>query len=133
MYQAAEADINKGLSRGARFLLGSVSGLFGLMMILIAPPTDKAVLFYGLGIFFLLISLACFTRGRARQFVGSLVGCVLFVLSLAYLYAELTGGPWFSGSRAEPSVKNAIVFLVLFGVPGIAYTLKARFGMKPRP
>jgi len=64
--------------------------------------------------------------------VGSLVGCGLFVLSLAYLYGELSDGPWFSGSRAGPSVKNVIVFLMAFDVPGIAYALKARFGMKPR-
>lgn len=130
MYKA-EQEINKGLSRGARLLLGSVSGLFGVMMIFIAPPTEKAVFFHGLGISFLLISVVCFTQGRIRQFVGSLVGCALFVLSLAYLYAELTGGPWFSGSRTESSVKNALAFVLVFGVPGIAYTVKARFGLKP--
>lgn len=130
MYEAAEEQITKGLSPAARFLLGTVAGLFGLLMLAIAPGNPHAFFAALFALFCLLISLACFTRGRARQFLGSLIGGILFLGSLVYLCAELTGGPWFPGSRAEPSVTNAVVFLLAFGVPGMAYALKARFGLK---
>jgi hypothetical protein len=128
MYKAAEEQINRGLSLFARFILGFVSALFWVVMILIAPPTDKSVFFHVFGIFCLFISVACFTSGRVRQFVGSLIGCALLVLSGWYLYAELTGGPFFSVRRSEPSVVNAVAFFVAFGIPGITYAIKARFG-----
>ena len=56
MYKAAEKQINKGLSPVARFILGFVATLFGVVMIRIAPPTDNAIYFYAFGIFCLLIS-----------------------------------------------------------------------------
>jgi hypothetical protein len=37
-------------------------------------------------------------------------------------------GPLWSDSRSEPSVKNACLFLVVFGVPAAVYVIKARFG-----
>ncbi len=57
MYKEAEEQISKGLSPFSRFLLGSVAGLFGVMMILIAPPTDKEIYFYIFGGFCLVICL----------------------------------------------------------------------------
>jgi hypothetical protein len=130
MYKAAEEQINKGLSPFARFILGVFSTLFGLVMILIAPPTDKAVFFYAFGAFCLLISVACFTKGRIRQFVGSIIGCVLLLLSGWYLYSQVTGGPFLSSRPSEPSVANSVFFLVAFGIPGAAYALKTKFGWR---
>lgn len=123
-------EISQGLSRGARFILGFFLGLFGVTMILVAPSTDKAIYFYLFGVFCLLISVACITSGRIRQFIASLIGCALFLVSLVYVYAELTGGARFSGSRSEPSVAHAMLFLVVFGIPGLAYAVWVRFGFK---
>lgn len=128
MYKAAEEYINRGLSLISRFILGLFSALFGMVMVLVAPPTGEAVFFYAFGIFCLLISIACITKGRVRQFVGSVIGSVLLVLSGWYLYSEITGGPFFSGRRSDPSVANALFFFVAFGIPGAAYALKTKFG-----
>lgn len=84
------------------------------------------------GIFCLLIALACSTWGRVRQFIGSLVGTLMFCLSVAYLWSEMTAGPLFSLRKSEPSVLNAVLFLAFFGVPGLAYAFKARFGFRKK-
>lgn len=128
MYREAEEQINKGLSSFSRVLLGSISGLFGLMMILIAPPTDKQVYFYMFGGFCLAISLACMFKGRVRQFLGSLIGLCLVFLSGWYLTSQIMdGGPLFS-ARPDQSIFNALMFTLLFGVPGLTYMIKAKFG-----
>lgn len=130
MYKAAEEQISKGLSPSSRLILGLFSALFGAVMVLAAPPTDKAVYFYALGIFCLLIGIACATRGRVRQFVGSVVGSILLMLSGGYLYSQLAGGPLISGSRSETSLVNAWFFFVSFGIPGAAYAIRTRFGWR---
>jgi len=128
VYEQANATINEGLSLGARILLGSISALFGVVMILVAPPTDKAVFFYLFGAFCLFITLACFTRGRFRQFVGSTIGVSIFIAGLAYLAWELMAGVYWSGRKSEPSVINALLYLFFIGFPGAAYAYKTRFG-----
>ncbi|MBB3777733.1 hypothetical protein GGR74_003282 [Xanthomonas arboricola] len=74
MHQEAERTINHGLSHGARLLLGVFAMLFCAVMVVVAPPTDKAIYFYLFAAFCLLLALACFTQGRVRQFIGSLMG-----------------------------------------------------------
>ena len=133
MYEQANKTINQGLSLGARITLGVISGLFGVVMLLIAPPTDKAIYFYLFGVFCLLITVASFTKGRVRQFVGSSIGSAIFIMGLAYLVSELAGGVFWSGRRSEPSVFNAVMYLVFIGVPGAAYAYKARFGFHKKP
>ena len=132
MHKRAQEEINRGLSPVARYILAVFAGLFGVMMLLIAPPTDKAIFFYAFGVFCLLIAFASITKGRVRQFAGSLIGTALFLLSLGYLYAVINGGVIMSNSRSEPSVKNALIFLFLFGLPGIAYAMKVKFGATKR-
>jgi hypothetical protein len=133
VYREANETINEGMSLGARIMLGSVSALFGVVMILIAPPTDKQVYFYLFGAFCLFIALACFTRGRVRQFLGSTIGVVIFFAGVVYLIAELTSGVLWSGRRSEPSVYNAILYLLFIGVPGGVYAYRARFGFAKKP
>ncbi len=132
MYREAEETINQGLSPFARILLGGVSGLFGLMMIFIAPPTDKQVYFYLFGGFCLAISFACIFKGWVRQFLGSLIGLCLVIVSGWYLVSQLIqGGPLFS-ARSEQSIFNAVLFALFFGIPGLTYMLKARFGLSKK-
>ena len=133
MYEQANETITQGLSLGARIFLGSISGLFGVAMILIAPPTDKTVFFYLFGVFCLFITIACFTRGRIRQFVGSTIGVTIFFTGLVYLVAELKAGVYWSSRHSEPSVFNALLYLLFIGVPGATYAYRARFGFQKKP
>lgn len=128
MYKQTEKQITASLSPFARFLLGLTAGLFGFMMISIAPPTDNQLGYYMFGGFCFLISLCCMTKGRVRQFAGSVIGCLLFVSSLFYLYSQLVGdGPLFS-ARSDQSLFNSFLFLACFGLPGITYVVKTKFG-----
>lgn len=118
MYQEAEEKINEGLSPLSRILLGSMAGVFGVMMDLIAPSDDKQIYYYLFGGFCIAIALACLFKGRIRQFFGSVIGVVLVASSIWYLSSQLlAGGPMFS-ARSDQSVFNAIMFTVFFGIPG---------------
>ena len=128
MYREGEEIINRGLSPFSRILLGLFSALFGAVMVITAPDNDKAILFYVFGGFCFLICFACIVKGKARQFLGSIIGVCLFLVSLGYLIHELVGGQFISGSRSEPSIVNAIAFLIFFGIPGLSYALRAKFG-----
>jgi hypothetical protein len=130
MYEQANETINRGLSQGARLLLGAVAGLFGAFMILAAPRSEQLFGFYLFGAVCFTIALACVTRGRLRQFFGSLIGSAMFVAGLWYLVSELTDGALWSGSRSEPSAFNAVLYLIFIGLPGAAYVWKARFGLR---
>ncbi len=130
MYRKAHETINQGLGLGARLILGLVSALFGGVMLMAAGPGDKAS--YLFGAFCLSITVACFTTGRVRQFAGSVIGSAVLVVAVAYLVAEVKGGVVWSGRRSEPSVLNAVLFLLAFGIPGGGYAYKARFGWRRR-
>ncbi|MCC5085439.1 MULTISPECIES: hypothetical protein [Xanthomonas] len=133
MHQEAERIINHGLSLGARLLLGVFAMLFCVVLVLVAPPTDKAIYFYLFSAFCLLLFLACFTQGRVRQFIGSLIGCTIFGLGIWYLVIQLSSDPAWPGARSQPSVLNAFLYLLFIGVPGAAYAYRARFGMRRKP
>lgn len=134
MYELAKAKISRGLSFGARLVLGLVATIFVVVMFLAAPAsTDpKAWVSYAFGVFCFLIAVACFTSGRVRQFIGSIIGCTIFLGGVAYLASEMYRGVLWSGSRASPSAINAADFLWLIGIPGVAYAYKVRFGFNKR-
>ncbi len=137
MYGEAQSVLTKGLSPFARFLLGTVSGLFGVALIwleYISKNSQHPLAMYGFGLFCLGISFACMTRGRLRQLFGRLIGAMIFVVSLWYLYSMLDTGILTSGSRSQPSLMNAIIFFVVAGLPGLWYAIFAKFlleGNKP--
>lgn len=118
------------MSLGARIILALVACLFGAIMFLhgtTAEP-DKAWFSYVFGGFCICIAAASVLKGRAARFFGSVVGSFVFLAGLAYLGHEIFAGPMSSGSRSEPSVFNAVMFMLVFGVPGAFYTFSARFG-----
>lgn len=129
MYQVPNETINQGMSLGARIVLALVAALFGVMMIAIAEPPHEAGPI-GFGLFCLSISLVCITRGRIRQFIGSCIGCTIFLTGMAYLIAEIGDGVFWSKRNGEPSIFNAIQYLVFIGIPGAAYAYKVRFGYR---
>ena len=116
------------MSRGARFFLGGIAVLLGLLMALIAPDDRTRLFFYGFAVFCFLIGVVCFTQGRSRQFCGSVIGLCVLVAGAWYLATQLQAGPLVSGSRSQPSVLNAVFFNVVFGLPSIAYIWRTRFG-----
>lgn len=129
MYKLGERIIKEGLSPVPRILLGVVSAIFGLVMVTTASGTADPFFSTMIGSFCFAVTLASATWGRVRQFVGSLIGAALFGLSLFYLWSQMTGGPLFWGSRSEPSLLNAVLFVIFLGVPGITYAITARFGL----
>ena len=134
MYKLAEKTIKKGLSPVSRIFLGAVSALFGLIMMATASGTADPFFATMIGAFCFAVMFACATWGRVRQFVGSLIGTALFGVSLLYLRSQVTGGPLIWGSRSEPSILTAVLFVIFLGVPGITYAVTARFGLhKKRP
>lgn len=135
MYKETEEQINDGLSPLKRILLGLVSGLFGLMMVGIAPDNNKQIHFYLLGAFCLVIFLSCIFKGRAQQFLGSVIGLCLVTLSIWYLASQIIEDGPLLNLRSEQSIFNAILFTVFFGLPGLSYAAQAKFGFikKPNP
>ena len=118
------------MSKGARFFLGSIAILLGAMMIFIAPEDENRMGFYGFGAFCISIGITCFTSGRLRAFFGSVLGTCVLVAGLSYLGWALASSPVVSGSRSTPSVLNAVLFNLVFGVPAVIYVWSARFGVR---
>lgn len=111
-----------GLSRGSRIVLSFFSGFAGLVMVVAAPPTDKAPGFYLVALVCLLLCIACISHTRVRQLLGSCVGTALFAASL-----------WYGCARfGQPEFFNALVFFVVFGLPGAAYAMSTRFGFRQK-
>jgi hypothetical protein len=133
VYRTAAVHINRGLSLVPRLILGFFALLFGVVMFLVAPPGPKAVYFYVFAGFCVLISIACIVRGRARQFVGSVIGTLLFLFTATYVVYEVWSGTLLFSGRAEPSIWNSGLCLLFFGLPGAAYALRVRFGFTKSP
>jgi hypothetical protein len=130
MYKSGQHALNKGLSPFARILLGCFSGLFGLVMILIAPEMSKPIGIYLFGTFCLIIFVMCITTGKIRNYLGRVIGLTAFGLSIWYFLGQFGGGELISEKRSEPSVLNAILFFFAFGFPGIWFAIKGKFPVK---
>jgi hypothetical protein len=113
-------------------MLAFFAALFGVGTLLLAPHAPKPAPVYAFGVFCLLIAAACVARGRIAAFCSSVVGSAVFLAGAWYVVSELFDGPLWSGRRSEPSLVNACLFLVCFGVPGAMYALSARFGFDKR-
>lgn len=118
------------MSLGARILLGLIVLLVGALMVLIAPNDENRIGFYGIAAFTASASIFFLATGRFRDFFGSCVGLALFAAGLWYLVGQLDAGTLYSGSHGRPSIVNAILFNFLFGVPGILFAMKVRFGFR---
>ena len=128
MYRESAERIEAGLSPGASWTLGIFSALIGAMMLAIADQ-DQLLGFSIVAGFCFVIALTCVLRGRPRQFFGSLTGISLFTMGCWYLIEQILGGSILSGTRSEPSVLNATLFLFFIGMPGLLYAVRAKFGL----
>lgn len=120
MYRPEGNGIVNGFGRGSRVTLSFFSGLTGLIMVAVAPPNDNAPGYYLVALICLLLWIACIGHTRIRRLLGSCVGTVLFAASLWYGYARF----------GRPAFFNALIFFVVFGLPGIAYAVSTRFGFR---
>lgn len=129
MHRQAFMTITDGLGLGARVVLGAAALLFGLLTLLASEHQEESGLQHVFTAFCLWIFVACFTKGRVRQFVGSAIGTAVFLVSLIYLVSEITRGVWWSWRDGAPSVHQAARFMFFFGLPGAIYAIGARFGL----
>jgi hypothetical protein len=130
MYKSGQQVLNRGLSPFSRILLGSITGLFGIVMILIAPEMNKPNGIYMFGAFCLIIFVMCITTGKIRNYLGRVIGLIAFGLSVWYFIGQLGHGDFLSDKRSEPSIINAILFFFAFGLPGIWFAIKGKFPIK---
>lgn len=120
------------MSFGARLIIAIFAALFGGVMVAVAPPTDKAPLFYAFAAFCFAIAIACVAPGRIAAFFGSLVALGILVMGVAYVVSMLSGGPIATGHRSDESLLNSLLFLAVFGVPSAVYLYRTRFGFGGR-
>lgn len=116
------------MSLTARIILAAFAVLFGVIMFATATATKLPLLSHAIGVFCIAIALVCFLSGRPARFVGSLIATSILGLSICYLAGQVINGVWSSGARNKPSILNAAMFLVLFGLPALRYVIHARFG-----
>lgn len=123
------------MSLGARIIIAIFAVLFGSIMVLHGTSADpnKAWFSYAFGAFCFFIAAACVLKGRAAAFCGSLVGSCVFLAALFYLVHAWQSEPLSSGGRSQPSILNALMFLVVFGIPGLLYAWRAKFGFGKVP
>jgi hypothetical protein len=127
---AADRITSQGLGLIPRSILAVFAALFAAVMFLTAPDDGKAIYFRVFGGLCVVIALACIFTGRVRQFFGSIIGVALFALAIWYLYSEATAGQFLSHRLGESSALQAILFGFAFGVPGLGYAVKTRFGFR---
>jgi hypothetical protein len=126
-YKGAERVLTgSGLSLGSRIVLGLVCAVFGLVL-LAAGDGRGSVLYYLPGAFCLLITFACFTAGRVRQFLGSCIGVAIFGLCLWWVIDSVVAWTGEGGFPGKP-----LTMMMLAGVPGAAYAWRVRFGLRRR-
>ena len=116
-----------------RLILSFFAGLFGVVMVLIAPSAEKPIGLYLFGAFCLGVAAVCFVRGRIQRVIGSFVASAVLGVTGWYLFTEISAGAVVSGSRSRPSVINALLALVAFGIPAAVYLRRARFGFGVEP
>ena len=132
MYREAYEKITDGLGLIPRLILAFFSFLLALPMLLIASNPDAPIFYLGIGAFCALIGFSCITKGRVRQFLGSTIGLIVFLLAVWYLVSQLSFDRSLPLSKNEPSLLNAILFFFVFGLPGAAYSLSVRFGFSSK-
>ena len=131
MYNAAQRVLGKGLSPFSRIMLGLVSGLFGVVMLIIAPGMSKPLAIYAFGAFCIVIALMCIFTGKVRNYLGRVIGAIVFLISVFFFVNEVMDGKFISFRKSEPSVLNAVFFFFAFGFPGIWFAIKGKFPFKP--
>jgi len=118
-----------GMSRGARWTLGSFALLFAAILVYSEQnaPSSAPLLVYVLAGFCVLIAVACFSRTSRGPAIRS-IGFMVFLAYAAYLAYELLREPAEPyGGRSEPHWLNAMLGLIVFGMPGLYVAVRGKY------
>lgn len=116
------------MGRGARSILGSFALLFGMTFVYSeqVAPSRAPLMVYVLAGFCGLIAVACFSRawrGPAVRIIGSMV---FFIYASYLLYELLRAAAKPYAGRSEPHWFNAILGLIVFGLPGLYFAIRGK-------
>jgi hypothetical protein len=118
-----------GMSRSARWVLGCFALLFAALFIYSEQlsPSKAPWFVYGLAGFCGLMAVGCFSQ-RWRGPAIRIIGFVVFLAYALYLGYELVREPGKAYvSRAEPHWMNAIMGLIVFGLPGLYVAVRGKY------
>lgn len=108
-----------------------------LLFIVLTPfrqgawSTELVILVLGVDALGILFVLALYEPKRFH-WAGRAGTGLVFVAFVWYLFDEIArGGSWYSDRISEPGSINALLGLLVFGVPCLRYTLLGRFARKP--
>ncbi|HWC99824.1 MAG TPA: hypothetical protein VG456_23850 [Candidatus Sulfopaludibacter sp.] len=126
------ADVLFGGSRFLFCLLTPVLLLFIVLTALFHPQWSfgSVTIIGGLDVLAVLMILALYNPKRFH-WAGRVATSLVFLAFLVYLIDEIASGhSWHFGPRSEPSPVNALMGLLIIGVPCLRYTVLGRFGKK---
>lgn len=116
-----------------KYVLAGVSALFGAMMFAIAPDDDRAIFFYGFGLFCLAIAVLCFARGRFAYVVASFIAAC--VLAATFGYVIDSGIDFLESKRGSGGrLMLSLCCLATFGLGAfrVLWSTQFGFGFKSR-
>lgn len=121
------------MSSFGRWLLAAAATVSAAMMIAHSTSAEPDKRWFSLvfAAFCLLVGGAATLKGRAAQICGRLVSVGVLAAGIGYLLSMLVAGPMLSGSTGEPSALNALLFLLVFGIPAARYLMLGRLGLEP--
>jgi len=128
-------EIRDVLFSGSRFLFWLLAPLLLAFTVLTAVfrprwSVGSAAAIGGLDLLAVLMILALYNPKRF-QWAGRAATGLVFLAFLVYLVDEIgSGHSWHFGPHSEPSPLNALLGLLIIGVPCLRYTLVGRFGRK---
>ena len=107
-------------------MIGSIGALFAIGIFL--APTHWQV--YLAPLFCFLIAGFCLAKDRLGQFLGSCLGVYVFIFTCWYVYDQFVTGQMLPAYKGDQSILGSLLALAVFGVPGLIYAWKAKFGFK---
>ncbi len=126
------ADVLFGGSRFLFWLLAPVLLLFIVLTALFHPQWSlgSVTIIGGLDVLAILMIFALYNPKRFH-WAGRAATSLVFLAFLVYLIDEIASGhSWHFGPRSASSPLNALMGLLIIGVPCLRYTLLGRFGKK---
>ena len=84
----------------------------------------------GLAVFLLLGGMVMYAP-HYFHWCGRFIGGTIFILYLLYLINEIIDGHFAVGRRSDTNVFNASMGLLVFGIPGLLYSIRAVRGKNP--
>jgi len=118
-----------GMSRGTRWGLGSFALLFAVIFVYSEQlaPSRAPLAVYVLAGFCGLMALACFAPSWSGPVVR-ILGFAVFLAFVSYLAYELLREPAkpYAG-RSEPHWLNAMLGLIVFGLPGLYVAIQGKY------